>query len=74
MIEFMVGLLGGIEGIRSCFRDISLHLTRTPRNWTVVSLTKTSVTFAHVDPADEGFPGTVKAQVEFYPNFILPYH
>ncbi|KAF8500031.1 galactose mutarotase-like protein [Gautieria morchelliformis] len=33
------------------------------RNWTVVSLSKTSVTFAHVDAADEGFPGTVKAQV-----------
>ncbi|KAF8517676.1 galactose mutarotase-like protein, partial [Hysterangium stoloniferum] len=33
------------------------------RNWTVVSQSKTSVTFAHVDPADEGFPGTVIAQV-----------
>ncbi|KAH8094474.1 galactose mutarotase-like protein [Cristinia sonorae] len=31
------------------------------RNWTAVSKSKTSVTFHHLDPADEGFPGTVHA-------------
>ena len=31
------------------------------RNWTVVAKSKSSVTYTHVDPADEGFPGTVTA-------------
>ncbi|KAJ6557985.1 galactose mutarotase-like protein [Mycena capillaripes] len=29
------------------------------RNWTVAETSPTSVTYRHVDPADEGFPGTV---------------
>jgi len=33
------------------------------RNWTVISQSKTSVTFAHIDNADEGFPGIVRAVV-----------
>ncbi|KAF7430227.1 hypothetical protein PC9H_005929 [Pleurotus ostreatus] len=31
------------------------------RNWTIVSRTRTSVTYKHVDNADEGFPGVVTA-------------
>ncbi|KAI0637467.1 galactose mutarotase-like protein [Trametes polyzona] len=31
------------------------------RNWTIVEKSKTSVTYFHLDEADEGFPGTVKA-------------
>lgn len=31
------------------------------RNWTLVAKTRTSVTYKHVDEADEGFPGTVTA-------------
>ncbi|KAF5383067.1 hypothetical protein D9615_004827 [Tricholomella constricta] len=31
------------------------------RNWTLVSRTPTSVTYKHIDAADEGFPGTVTA-------------
>ncbi|KAI0365440.1 galactose mutarotase-like protein [Pilatotrama ljubarskyi] len=31
------------------------------RNWTIVDKSKTSVTYFHLDDADEGFPGTVKA-------------
>ncbi|KAH8801236.1 galactose mutarotase-like protein [Flagelloscypha sp. PMI_526] len=31
------------------------------RNWTIVAKTPTSVTYKHIDPADEGFPGTVTA-------------
>ncbi|TFK37170.1 galactose mutarotase-like protein [Crucibulum laeve] len=31
------------------------------RNWTLVSKTPTSVTYKHLDPADEGFPGNVTA-------------
>ncbi|OJT14643.1 Aldose 1-epimerase [Trametes pubescens] len=31
------------------------------RNWTIVEKTKTSVTYLHIDDADEGFPGTVTA-------------
>ncbi|KAI0784444.1 galactose mutarotase-like protein [Abortiporus biennis] len=31
------------------------------RNWTIVSKTKTSVTYHHLDAADEGFPGNVSA-------------
>lgn len=33
------------------------------RNWTIVEKTKTSVTYLHIDEADEGFPGTVTALV-----------
>ncbi|KAJ6523699.1 galactose mutarotase-like protein [Mycena vulgaris] len=29
------------------------------RNWTLVSVSPTSVTYQHIDRADEGFPGTV---------------
>ncbi|KAJ7118624.1 galactose mutarotase-like protein [Mycena crocata] len=29
------------------------------RNWTIVDVSATSVTYQHIDPADEGFPGTV---------------
>jgi len=29
------------------------------RNWTIVSKTPSSVTYHHLDPADEGFPGNV---------------
>ncbi|KAF8920625.1 galactose mutarotase-like domain-containing protein [Mucidula mucida] len=29
------------------------------RNWTIVEKTSTSVTYTHLDPADEGFPGNV---------------
>jgi aldose 1-epimerase len=36
-----------------------------------VSLNQTSVTFAHVDPADEGFPGTVEAQARAYLNLNI---
>ncbi|KAF9533951.1 galactose mutarotase-like protein [Crepidotus variabilis] len=32
------------------------------RNWTVAAQTPTSVTFEHIDPADEGFPGIVTVQ------------
>lgn len=35
------------------------------RNWTIVEKTSTSVTYLHIDPADEGFPGTVTALVDF---------
>ncbi|KAJ8481383.1 hypothetical protein ONZ51_g6041 [Trametes cubensis] len=31
------------------------------RNWTIVQKSKTSVTYLHIDDADEGFPGTVTA-------------
>ncbi|KAF9262466.1 galactose mutarotase-like protein [Marasmius fiardii PR-910] len=31
------------------------------RNWTVVSKTRSSVTYKHLDAADEGFPGNVTA-------------
>ncbi|KNZ77615.1 Aldose 1-epimerase, partial [Termitomyces sp. J132] len=31
------------------------------RNWTIVSKTQTSVTYKHIDAADEGFPGNVTA-------------
>ncbi|KAK7691103.1 hypothetical protein QCA50_006206 [Cerrena zonata] len=31
------------------------------RNWTITSKSRTSVTYRHVDEADEGFPGTVTA-------------
>ncbi|KAF5336545.1 hypothetical protein D9611_006726 [Ephemerocybe angulata] len=31
------------------------------RNWTVVEKSETSVTYKHIDKADEGFPGTVTA-------------
>ncbi|KAF8885341.1 galactose mutarotase-like protein [Infundibulicybe gibba] len=31
------------------------------RNWTLVSKTPTSVTYKHIDAADEGFPGSVTA-------------
>ncbi|KAJ8502174.1 hypothetical protein ONZ45_g11890 [Pleurotus djamor] len=31
------------------------------RNWTIVSKSRTSVTYKHVDNADEGFPGIVTA-------------
>ncbi|KAH6908842.1 galactose mutarotase-like protein [Coprinopsis sp. MPI-PUGE-AT-0042] len=31
------------------------------RNWTLVAKSRTSVTYKHVDEADEGFPGTVTA-------------
>ncbi|KAF8993645.1 galactose mutarotase-like protein [Cyathus striatus] len=31
------------------------------RNWTIVSCTPTSVTYKHLDAADEGFPGNVTA-------------
>ncbi|TCD63001.1 hypothetical protein EIP91_006093 [Steccherinum ochraceum] len=31
------------------------------RNWTAISKSKTSVTYHHLDAADEGFPGTVNA-------------
>jgi len=33
------------------------------RNWTLVARTPTSVTYKHVDTADEGFPGNVTAFV-----------
>lgn len=33
------------------------------RNWTITSKSRTSVTYRHVDEADEGFPGTVTAFV-----------
>ena len=33
------------------------------RNWTIVQKSKTSVTYLHIDDADEGFPGTVTAYV-----------
>ncbi|KAI0751948.1 galactose mutarotase-like protein [Daedaleopsis nitida] len=33
------------------------------RNWTMISKTSTSVTYFHLDTADEGFPGTVAAFV-----------
>jgi len=29
------------------------------RNWTLEAKTDTSVTYKHIDTADEGFPGTV---------------
>ncbi|KAM5537708.1 hypothetical protein V8D89_008621 [Ganoderma adspersum] len=33
------------------------------RNWTVLARTETSVTYHHLDAADEGFPGDVEATV-----------
>ncbi|KAL0957961.1 hypothetical protein HGRIS_000142 [Hohenbuehelia grisea] len=33
------------------------------RNWTIVQRTRSSVTYKHVDTADEGFPGVVTAYV-----------
>ena len=33
------------------------------RNWTVLARTGTSVTYHHLDAADEGFPGDVDATV-----------
>lgn len=33
------------------------------RNWTIVSRTPSSVTYHHLDAADEGFPGNVSAFV-----------
>ena len=33
------------------------------RNWTIVAKSKTSVTYHHLDAADEGFPGNVSAYV-----------
>ncbi|KAI0321397.1 galactose mutarotase-like protein [Amylostereum chailletii] len=33
------------------------------RNWTIVSKSDTSVTYHHLDPADEGFPGNVSVFV-----------
>ena len=33
------------------------------RNWTIVERTSTSVTYFHLDRADEGFPGYVETHV-----------
>ena len=33
------------------------------RNWTIVTKSPTSVTYHHLDAADEGFPGNVSAYV-----------
>ena len=33
------------------------------RNWTIVARNQTSVTYFHLDRADEGFPGFVEAHV-----------
>lgn len=33
------------------------------RNWTITRKSRTSVTYRHIDAADEGFPGTVTALV-----------
>ncbi|KEP51841.1 aldose 1-epimerase [Rhizoctonia solani 123E] len=35
------------------------------RNWTLVNSSPSSLTFQHLDPADEGFPGNVTAKVTF---------
>ncbi|KAG8696432.1 hypothetical protein FRC08_007153 [Ceratobasidium sp. 394] len=35
------------------------------RNWTLASVTPTSVAFNHFDPGDENFPGNVSATVKF---------
>ncbi|CAE6509872.1 unnamed protein product [Rhizoctonia solani] len=35
------------------------------RNWTLVGSTPSSLTFQHLDPADEGFPGNVSAKVTY---------
>ena len=43
------------------------------RNWTVLARTGTSVTYHHLDAADEGFPGDVDATVRSSPSpFLLP--
>lgn len=36
------------------------------RNWTITSRSKTSVTYQHIDNADEGFPGVVTAFVSVH--------
>ena len=44
------------------------------RNWTIVSKSKSSITYTHFDAADEGFPGNVTAFVrcpELYYNATL---
>ncbi|KAG7090153.1 hypothetical protein E1B28_011762 [Marasmius oreades] len=46
------------------YETVTLHggiLGWDRRNWTIVSRSPTSVTYKHVDPADEGFPGNVTA-------------
>ena len=40
------------------------------RNWTIVERTSTSVTYFHLDHADEGFPGYVEAHVS---SILAPY-
>ena len=37
------------------------------RNWTILARTDTSVTYHHLDAADEGFPGDVEATVRSSP-------
>ncbi|KAJ3517703.1 hypothetical protein NLJ89_g330 [Agrocybe chaxingu] len=41
------------------------------RNWTLEAKTSTSVTYKHVDNADEGFPGLVTATHSVFNNGIL---
>ena len=36
------------------------------RNWTIVERNSTSVTYFHLDRADEGFPGYVEAHVSAF--------
>ena len=36
------------------------------RNWTIVERNSTSVTYHHLDRADEGFPGYVEALVRVF--------
>ena len=41
------------------------------RNWTILARTDTSVTYHHLDAADEGFPGDVEATVRSSPSLHL---
>lgn len=40
------------------------------RNWTIITKSKTSVTYHHRDAADEGFPGNVTAFVRVTHLFL----
>jgi hypothetical protein len=42
------------------------------RNWTIEERTPTSVTYKHVDNANEGFPGTVTAYVRDISRLGIP--